>query len=79
MLVDRFLFCCHEAITYLLMKTASMNQRHSINQGHMYDMDHEQIWNHPEHDDHLNFGDLDIFMHYYSLYFHCLKRLEVIK
>ncbi|XP_042389515.1 probable E3 ubiquitin-protein ligase ZFP1 isoform X3 [Zingiber officinale] len=38
-----------------------MDQRHSINQNHMYEMDREQIWNHPQHDHHLNFGNSSMF------------------
>ncbi|XP_074574525.1 uncharacterized protein LOC141830970 [Curcuma longa] len=38
-----------------------MDQRHSIKQSHMHEMDHEQIWNHPRHDHHLNFGNSSMF------------------
>ncbi|XP_042417267.1 probable E3 ubiquitin-protein ligase HIP1 isoform X1 [Zingiber officinale] len=55
------LFSLFLKLTYLLMETGSMDQRHSSHPSHMYKTDRERMQNHQQHDHQLNLGNSSMF------------------
>lgn len=74
-----YTFLSFPEATYLLIKTARMDQRHSSNPSHMYKTDRERMRNHQQHDHQLNLGNLHILMHYYASCFLLSEKLEIVK